>query len=271
MGKIVEVSKLGIDIGSTTAKVVVFDSLGKIVFTSYQKHNTYIYQAVTEALQKAEQQLGNITVTAAITGTAGMGVSERNNIKFIQEVIAATDVVEKKYPDVKTLVDIGGEDTKMIFFRPGKNPDIRMNGNCAGGTGAFIEQMATLLNVKIEDMNALTEKAKNHYPIASRCGVFAKTDIQNLLARKVDKSDIAASIFHAVGIQTLNTLSRGYEVLPKVMFIGGPLTFMPELRKKMLACLNAPHRRRYGAARIFGILSGSGRGYGFRRRRTSVT
>ena len=238
MGKIVEVSKLGIDIGSTTAKVVVFDSLGKIVFTSYQKHNTYIYQAVTEALQKAEQQLGNITVTAAITGTAGMGVSERNNIKFIQEVIAATDVVEKKYPDVKTLVDIGGEDTKMIFFRPGKNPDIRMNGNCAGGTGAFIEQMATLLNVKIEDMNALTEKAKNHYPIASRCGVFAKTDIQNLLARKVDKSDIAASIFHAVGIQTLNTLSRGYEVLPKVMFIGGPLTFMPELRKKMLASMH---------------------------------
>ncbi|MBO7596767.1 MAG: hypothetical protein J6T70_06950, partial [Bacteroidales bacterium] len=238
MAKTDKYCKLGIDIGSTTAKVVVFDSLDKIVFTSYQKHNTYIYQAVTEALQKAEQQLGNITVTAAITGTAGMGVSERNNIKFIQEVIAATDVVEKKHPDVKTLVDIGGEDTKMIFFRPGKNPDIRMNGNCAGGTGAFIEQMATLLNVKIEDMNALTEKAKNHYPIASRCGVFAKTDIQNLLARKVDKSDIAASIFHAVGIQTLNTLSRGYEVLPKVMFIGGPLTFMPELRKKMLASMH---------------------------------
>ena len=131
MGKIVEVSKLGIDIGSTTAKVVVFDQNGKIVFSSYKKHNTYIYQAITEALQKALQQLGDIDVTAAITGTAGMGVSERNNIKFIQEVIAATNVVEKKYPEVKTLVDIGGEDTKMIFFREGKNPDIRMNGNCA--------------------------------------------------------------------------------------------------------------------------------------------
>jgi len=230
--------RLGIDIGSTTAKIVIFDGEENIVFSMYGKHNTYIYQALIQSLNKAKDKLGNISLSCAITGTAGMGVSERNNIKFVQEVIAATNVVEKKYPEVKTLIDIGGEDTKMIFFQKGKSPDIRMNGNCAGGTGAFIEQMATLLNVKIEDINALAEKSQNHYPIASRCGVFAKTDIQNLLARKVEKADIASSIFHAVGIQTLNTLSRGYEVKPKVMFIGGPLTFMPELRKKMLSAMN---------------------------------
>lgn len=239
MDQIHEISyRLGIDIGSTTAKIVVFDSQGNIVFNQYGKHNTYIYQALTQALGNARQSLGNINVSCAITGTAGMGVSERNGIKFVQEVIAATNVVERQFPEVRTLVDIGGEDTKMIFFNHGKSPDIRMNGNCAGGTGAFIEQMAQLLGVKIEDMNALAAKSQNHYPIASRCGVFAKTDIQNLLARKIEKADIAASIFHAVGIQTLNTLSRGYEVLPKVMFIGGPLTFMPELRGKMLKAMH---------------------------------
>lgn len=230
--------KLGIDIGSTTAKIVVFSPEGEIVFNKYGKHNTYVYQALIAALKEAFGKLGDIKLSAAITGTAGMGVSERNRIKFVQEVIAATNVVNQKYPDVKTLIDIGGEDTKMIFFQKGKSPDIRMNGNCAGGTGAFIEQMASLLNVKVEDMNALAAESQNHYPIASRCGVFAKTDIQNLLARKVEKADIASSIFHAVGIQTLNTLSRGYEVKPKVMFIGGPLTFMPELRKKMLSAMN---------------------------------
>jgi predicted CoA-substrate-specific enzyme activase len=230
--------KLGIDIGSTTAKIVIFNAEGKIVFNRYGKHNTYVYQALIAALKDALDKLGDIRLSAAITGTAGMGVSERNGIKFSQEVIAATNVVNKKYPEVSTLIDIGGEDTKMIFFQKGKSPDIRMNGNCAGGTGAFIEQMATLLNVKIEDINDLAAKSQNHYPIASRCGVFAKTDIQNLLARKVEKADIASSIFHAVGIQTLNTLSRGYEVRPKVMFIGGPLTFMPELRKKMLNAMN---------------------------------
>ena len=230
--------RLGIDIGSTTAKIVIFDHDGKIVFHRYGKHNTYIYNALYEAIAAAKDSIGDIEVSCAITGTAGMGVSERHGIKFVQEVIAATNVVAKSYPQVRTLIDIGGEDTKMIFFNPGKSPDIRMNGNCAGGTGAFIEQMATLLNVKIEEIDALAAQSQNHYPIASRCGVFAKTDIQNLLARKVSKADIAASIFHAVAIQTLNTLSRGYDVLPKVMFIGGPLTFMPQLRKKMLDAMH---------------------------------
>lgn len=226
--------RLGVDIGSTTAKMVVLDKDNNIIFNQYGKHNTYIYQAMISGLENAINKIGDLPVKIAITGTAGMGVSERNDIKFVQEVIAATEVVSKQFPEVTTLVDIGGEDTKMIFFSPGKSPDIRMNGNCAGGTGAFIEQMAALLGVKIEDMNNLAAQSQNHYPIASRCGVFAKTDIQNLLARKVAKEDIAASIFHAVGIQTLNTLSRGYEVRPKVMFIGGPLTFMPELRLRML-------------------------------------
>ena len=230
--------RLGIDIGSTTAKIVIFDQEGRIIFHKYGKHNTYIYKALADTLTAAIEAVGDIPVSCAITGTAGMGVSERHGIKFVQEVIAATDVVAKSYPQVRSLIDIGGEDTKMIFFNPGKSPDIRMNGNCAGGTGAFIEQMATLLNVKIEEIDALAAQSQNHYPIASRCGVFAKTDIQNLLARKVSKADIAASIFHAVAIQTLNTLSRGYDVLPKVMFIGGPLTFMPVLRQKMLDAMH---------------------------------
>ncbi|MCQ2252359.1 MAG: hypothetical protein MJZ61_02785, partial [Bacteroidales bacterium] len=128
--------QLGIDIGSTTAKIVIFNNLGDIVFHRYGKHNTYIYQTLTQAIKEARESLGNISVSCAITGTAGMGVSERNGIKFVQEVIAATNVVERKFPEVRTLIDIGGEDTKMIFFNPGKSPDIRMNGNCAGGTGA---------------------------------------------------------------------------------------------------------------------------------------
>ena len=230
--------RLGIDIGSTTAKAVVFDAEGRIVFHRYGKHNTFIYRTLIDTIKAAMQSLGDVQVSCAITGTAGMGISERHNIKFVQEVIAATTVVSRRYPQVKTLIDIGGEDTKMIFFNEGKSPDIRMNGNCAGGTGAFIEQMATLLETKIEDMDALAAQSKNHYPIASRCGVFAKTDIQNLLARKVPKADIASSIFHAVAIQSLNTLSRGYDVLPQVMFIGGPLTFMPQLRKKMLDAMH---------------------------------
>jgi len=129
------------------------------------------------------------------------------------------------------MIDIGGEDAKVVFFRDSLSPDLRMNGNCAGGTGSFIDQMAILLNVSIDELNRMALRANRIYPIASRCGVFCKTDIQNLLAKNADQDDIAASIFHAVAVQTVVTLSHGQDIEAPILFCGGPLTFIPALRK----------------------------------------
>lgn len=219
----------GIDLGSTTAKIAVIDHNQKLIFSRYKRHNTKVKETVTELLNEAENQLGDINVSIKLTGSAGLGMSESTGIPFVQEVIASSTVVTKYYPEVKTLIDIGGEDSKMIFFHDKKAPDIRMNGSCAGGTGAFIDQMASLLNVSLEEFNQLAAKHKQIFPVASRCGVFAKTDVQNLLSRKVSKEDIAASVFHAVAVQTMNTLARGYDIKHKVIFAGGPFTFLSEL------------------------------------------
>ena len=221
--------RIGLDVGSTTAKIAVIDEQLNLAHTGYVRHNTQIYETVSALLSGAASVIGDEQVSLTITGSAGMGICENTGIAFIQELIAATEVVQRLYPQVKTLIDIGGEDSKMIFFSENRIPDIRMNGSCAGGTGAFIDQMATLLNIETADMSRLAEQHTNIYPIASRCGVFAKTDVQNLISRKIPKEDIAASVFHAVTIQSLNTLARGYDVLPQVMFIGGPFTFLPEL------------------------------------------
>ena len=221
--------RIGLDVGSTTAKIAIIDEHSLLKYTSYVRHNTEIYQTVKELLSASSHFVGNEPVSLNITGSAGMGICENTGIQFIQELIAATEVIQKLYPQVKTLIDIGGEDSKMIFFTENRMPDIRMNGSCAGGTGAFIDQMAALLNVETDFMNDLAEQHTNIYPIASRCGVFAKTDVQNLISRKIPREDIAASVFHAVAVQSLNTLARGYDVLPQVMFIGGPFTFLPEL------------------------------------------
>ena len=230
--------RIGLDVGSTTAKIVVIDNNAKLLHTDYLRHNTQVYETVSLLLAKASYVVGNEKVALTITGSAGMGISEYKEIPFVQELIAATEVIQQLYPQVKTLIDIGGEDSKMIFFSEERIPDIRMNGSCAGGTGAFIDQMATMINIDIKEINKLAEQYTNIYPIASRCGVFAKTDIQNLISRKIPIHDIAASVFHAVAIQSLNTLARGYEVLSKVMFIGGPFTFLPELTKCFVRLLN---------------------------------
>ncbi|RLD68879.1 MAG: CoA protein activase [Bacteroidetes bacterium] len=224
----------GIDLGSTTAKIAIIDQNQKLVFSRYTRHNTKVKETVTELLNDAKKHFGDINVSLKITGSAGMGMSESTGIPFVQEVIASAAVVSKKYPEVKTLIDIGGEDSKMIFFHKNKAPDIRMNGSCAGGTGAFIDQMASLLNVSLEKFNQLAGNYKRIYPIASRCGVFAKTDVQNLLSRKVSREDIAASVFHAVAIQTINTLARGYDIVHKIIFAGGPFTFLSELLKTFI-------------------------------------
>jgi predicted CoA-substrate-specific enzyme activase len=229
--------RLGIDIGSTTAKVVILNGEGELLFFSYRRHNAETVQTLQETLAEAKEKLGDLQVDALITGSAGMGVCERFSLPFLQEVISSAEVVRQLYPQVKTLIDIGGEDAKMIFFKDKGMPDIRMNGSCAGGTGAFIDEMSGLLNVPIAELDALASNSATIYPMASRCGVFAKTDLQNLLSRDIPRADIAASVFHAVVLQTLATLARGYDPKPSVLFCGGPLTFLPSLKQSFMKVL----------------------------------
>ncbi len=222
--------KMGIDVGSTTVKVVVLDNNYQDVYKTYRRHHANIQQTLVEELKVVAEEFSGVIFKIYISGSAGMGIGERVGIPFIQEVVAAVEVVTNAYQDTHTLIDLGGEDAKMVFFGEGRQPDIRMNGSCAGGTGAFIDQMASLMNITVEELG---EKALNFdkiYPIASRCGVFAKTDVQNLISRNIPMSDISASILHAVALQSVTTLARGCDIVPKVLCIGGPLTFIPALR-----------------------------------------
>ena len=223
--------RLGIDIGSTTAKLVLTDTSGKIIFSDYVRHNTRILETLLNLLDKIYDRSGDLFLLPAFSGSTAMGIAENTNTLFIQEIIAAASLVAKQYPNVKSLIDIGGEDAKLVLFNDFKNPDIRMNGNCAGGTGAYIDQMAALLNVSIGELNELAWHSSKIYPIASRCGVFAKTDVQNLVSRKINTGDIAASIFEAVAGQLINSLARGSSIKPAILFCGGPLTYISYLRE----------------------------------------
>ena len=234
--------KLGVDIGSTTAKAVIFTPDGEMIFSAYRRHNTETLASLQTILLEAQTRLGDVAAGLLVTGSAGMGLAETFGLPFIQEVVASAEVINRQYPDVRTLIDIGGEDAKIIFYDDLRRPDIRMNGSCAGGTGAFIDEMATLLGVPLTDLNGLAEKSTAIYPMASRCGVFAKTDLQNLISRQVPKEDIAASVFHAVVLQTLATLARGRDVKPGVLFSGGPFTFMPALKASFIKTLNLTRR-----------------------------
>jgi len=229
--------RLGIDIGSTTAKVVILAQDREILFSAYRRHNAETVKTLQGILAEARKTLGDMEVETLVTGSAGLGVGERFHLPFIQEVIASAEVVKQRYPQVKTLIDIGGEDAKMIFFKDEGMPDIRMNGSCAGGTGAFIDEMSNLLNVPITELDALARQHTMIYPMASRCGVFAKTDLQNLLSRDIPREDISASVFHAVVLQTLATLARGYTPKPLILFCGGPLTFLPSLKNAFMDVL----------------------------------
>lgn len=223
--------KIGIDVGSTTVKVVALDEQGSVCFSRYKRHHARAREVVADMLGELLQEQGDVEACACITGSVGMGMSERHSIPFIQEVVAATKAIQQDYPQVASMIDIGGEDAKIVFFEHGEAADLRMNGNCAGGTGAFIDQMAVILGTDVDELNRLALKAGRIYPIASRCGVFCKTDIQNLVARNVSREDIAASIFHAVAVQTVMTLAHGWDIKAPVLFCGGPLTFIPALRK----------------------------------------
>ena len=230
--------RMGIDIGSTTAKVVILNRDAGLEFSSYRRHHVETLATLLTILEETRHRLGDIQVDLLVTGSAGLGICEKFNLPFIQEVVASAEVVSQLYPAVRTLIDIGGEDAKMIFFNPDGRPDIRMNGSCAGGTGAFIDEMATLMALPVSALNDLAGKHTQVYPMASRCGVFAKTDLQNLLSRDIPKEDIAASVFQAVVLQTLATLSRGRDPNPLILFSGGPLTFLPALKNAFIKILN---------------------------------
>lgn len=232
--------RIGLDLGSTTIKVVIVDNADNQVFSHYGRHNARVGEALNAVLQEVMNRLGDeAEVSIGITGSIGMGVAEKCGLPFVQEVVAATKAIAHKGLNVSTLIDIGGEDAKVVFFNgEGKTEDLRMNGNCSGGTGAFIDQMAIILGEDIDNLSSLAENAAKVYPIASRCGVFCKTDIQNLIAKGAGKEDIAASIFRAVVVQTVVTLAHGCDIRPPVLLCGGPLTYIPALRKAYKDYLN---------------------------------
>ncbi|MGO1943085.1 MAG: acyl-CoA dehydratase activase-related protein [Ancrocorticia sp.] len=220
--------RLGIDIGSTTVKAVLLDG-GQVVFSDYRRHNADVRGELTRLLEDIETEHPDASVKAAVTGSGGFSVSKRMGVPFVQEVIAGTEATRRQHPEVDVVVELGGEDAKITYLHP--TPEQRMNGTCAGGTGAFIDQMATLLNTDASGLNELAERATQLYPIASRCGVFAKSDLQPLLNQGAAHEDLAASIFTAVATQTIAGLANGRPIRGNVMFLGGPLHFLPQLRK----------------------------------------
>ena len=224
--------------GSTTAKLVLIDSIGKIEYSDYRRHKAHILGTLLSMISRLQKTMGNISICPVFTGSAGMGLAERTGVPFVQEVVAASDAVMSRHPQCKMLIDIGGEDSKMIFFNHTCRPDMRMNGNCAGGTGAFIDQMASLMNVTTDELDGLAQKAKRCHTIASRCGVFAKTDVQNLINTGVSRAEIAASVFQAVAIQAVNSLARGHDIRPPAVLVGGPLYYYRALRSSFIKVLS---------------------------------
>lgn len=221
--------KLGLDIGSTTIKCVVLDDENKLIYSTYERHYSRITEKIAEILALVRTRIDGVeNASVALSGSAGMGVAESVGVDFIQEVYATRVAANTFIPGTDVIIELGGEDAKILFLTNGL--EVRMNGTCAGGTGAFIDQMATLLNVKLEDMDELAKQHEKTYTIASRCGVFAKTDIQPLLNQGARKSDIAESIFNAVVSQTVAGLAQGREIEGQIVYLGGPLTFMSELR-----------------------------------------
>ena len=218
---------LGLDVGSTTVKAAVIDG-EKIIYSSYVRHFSKVKETVLSELEKINAAYPD-EYSIAITGSAGLGLSQRSGVAFVQEVQAAFIAIRKFYPQTDVAVELGGEDAKIIFVTGGTEQ--RMNGSCAGGTGAFIDQMATLLNITVEQMDEFALRAKKTYPIASRCGVFAKSDIQPLLNQGASKEDISASILQAVVDQTVSGLAQGRKINGQVLFLGGPLYFLKGLRK----------------------------------------
>ncbi|MFR1424853.1 MAG: BadF/BadG/BcrA/BcrD ATPase family protein, partial [Clostridium sp.] len=226
---------LGIDIGSTTVKIALLNKDGEIIFSDYQRHYANIQETLAAIIEKAYDEFGDLPVAPVITGSGGLTLSKYLNVPFVQEVVAVATSLKDYAPHTDVAIELGGEDAKIIYFTGGI--DQRMNGICAGGTGSFIDQMATLLKT---DASGLNEYAKNYkaiYPIAARCGVFAKTDIQPLINEGATKEDLSASIFQAVVNQTISGLACGKPIRGNVAFLGGPLHFLTELKQAFIRTL----------------------------------
>ena len=232
-----QLHKLGIDIGSTTVKIAILDSQDNILFSDYERHFANIQETLASLIAKASNELGDLSVSPVITGSGGLTLAKHLEVPFTQEVIAVSTALTHYAPQTDVAIELGGEDAKIIYFEGG-NVEQRMNGICAGGTGSFIDQMASLIQT---DASGLNEYAKNYqmiYPIAARCGVFAKSDIQPLINEGATREDLSASIFQAVVNQTISGLACGKPIRGHVAFLGGPLHFLSELKAAFIRTLN---------------------------------
>ncbi len=249
--------RIGLDIGSTTLKCVVFDERDNLVYNEYERHFSMIREKAVEMLGRIKEKFPETKMSLSISGSAGMGIAQNAGINFVQEVYATKKAVDRFIPGTDVVIELGGEDAKIIFLDG--TLEVRMNGSCAGGTGAFIDQMASLLSVDAIDLNHLAKDAEKIYTVASRCGVFAKSDIQPLLNQGAKKTDVAASIFAAVVNQTIAGLAQGREIKGKIVYLGGPLTFFSQLRESFDKSLEtkgvAPENSLYYVAMGTALLS----------------
>ena len=229
-------NRLGIDIGSTTVKIVIINDDGALLFSDYERHYANIQETLAALIKKASDELGNISVSPVITGSGGLTISKHLEVPFIQEVVAVASSLQDCAPHTDVAIELGGEDAKIIYFTNGIEQ--RMNGICAGGTGSFIDQMASLLKTDAAGLNEYAKSYKAIYPIAARCGVFAKSDIQPLINEGATKPDLSASIFQAVVNQTISGLACGKPIRGNVAFLGGPLHFLDELKNAFIRTLN---------------------------------
>lgn len=229
--------RLGIDIGSTTVKIAILDENNNILFSDYRRHFANIQETLASLLEEAYKQFGELTLSPVITGSGGLTLSKYLNIPFVQEVIAVSTALQDYAPQTDVAIELGGEDAKIIYFSGG-SVEQRMNGICAGGTGSFIDQMASLLQTDAIGLNEYAKNYKAIYPIAARCGVFAKSDIQPLINEGATKEDLSASIFQAVVNQTISGLACGKPIRGHIAFLGGPLHFLSELREAFVRTLN---------------------------------
>ena len=227
--------RAGIDIGSTTVKLVLLDASGQILFGKYRRHQAHTQETLAELLSEARETVGECMLRIRITGSGSINLGKALGIEFVQEVVAVATALQQTAPQTDVAIELGGEDAKIIYFTGGLEE--RMNGVCAGGTGSFIDQMAALLQTDAAGLNREAEHYQQIYPIAARCGVFAKTDIQPLINEGATRADLAASIFQAVVNQTISGLACGKPIRGCVAFLGGPLHFLPELKKAFIRTL----------------------------------
>lgn len=228
---------LGIDIGSTTVKIAILDENHNILFSDYERHFANIRETLSGLLKKAYDQLGELQLHPMITGSGGLTLANHLGVPFTQEVVAVATSLQELAPKTDVAIELGGEDAKIIYFEGG-NVEQRMNGICAGGTGSFIDQMASLIQTDASGLNEYAKNYKSLYTIAARCGVFAKTDIQPLINEGATKEDLSASIFQAVVNQTISGLACGKPIRGHVAFLGGPLHFLSELKTAFIRTLN---------------------------------